>query len=80
MPAKTNSKPCQKSEMELFPQIITGFRGEIRILQNTSDAAFRRSKSRLLFVQKPRSWMFDKVLNMLLNWIPKLRMFHFKSI
>ena len=31
-----------------------------------------------LFVQKPLSWMFDKVLNMLLNWLPKLKMFHFQ--
>ena len=29
---KINSKPCQTAEMELFPQVVTGFRGELRIL------------------------------------------------
>ena len=29
---KANSKPCQTAEMELFPQVVTGFRGEFRIL------------------------------------------------
>ena len=24
--------------------------------------------------------MFEKVLNMLLNWLPKLKMFHFKLV
>ena len=28
-------------------------------------------------LQKAPSWMFDKFLNILLNWLPKLRMFHF---
>ena len=27
--AKVNSKPCQRAEMELFPQVVTGFRGEL---------------------------------------------------
>ena len=35
-------------------------------------------KSRSLVLQKPLSWMFEKVLNMLLNWLPKLKMFLFK--
>ena len=34
-------------------------------------------KSRLLFLQKPPFSLFDKVLNMPLNWLPKLRMFYF---
>ena len=34
MATKANSKPCQTSEMELFPQVVTGFRGERRILPN----------------------------------------------
>ena len=29
---KVNSKPCQTAEMELSPQVVTGFRGELRIL------------------------------------------------
>ena len=34
----------------------------------------------MLFVQKHLSSMFGKVVNMLLNWLPKLRVFHSKSI
>ena len=36
----------------------------------------RRFKNSL-YLQKPASYMFDKALNMPLNWLPKLRMFHF---
>ena len=32
MATKTNTKPCKTSEMELFSQVVTGFRGELRIL------------------------------------------------
>ena len=31
---KVSSKPCQTSEMELFLQVLTGFRDELRILPN----------------------------------------------
>ena len=31
---KVSSKPCQISEMKLFPQVDTGLRGELRILLN----------------------------------------------
>ena len=34
MATKANSKPCLRSEMELFPQDVTGFRGKQGILQN----------------------------------------------
>ena len=34
MATKANSKPCHTSEMELFLQVVTGFRGELRILPN----------------------------------------------
>ena len=37
---KVSSKPCQISEMELFRQVVTGFRGELRILSNIYDGAF----------------------------------------
>ena len=30
---KVNSKPCQIAEMELFPQVVTGFKGKLKILQ-----------------------------------------------
>ena len=29
---QANSKPCQTSKMELFPQVVTGYRGKFRIL------------------------------------------------
>ena len=32
MITKASSKPCLTSEMELFPQFVTGFRGEFKIL------------------------------------------------
>ena len=34
MATKANSKPCQTSEMDLFPQIVTGLRGELIIMSN----------------------------------------------
>ena len=34
MATKENSKPSQTSEMELFPQVATDFRGELRILSS----------------------------------------------
>ena len=37
---KVSSKLCQTSEIELFPQVVTGFRGELRILSNIYDGAF----------------------------------------
>ena len=40
MTAKANSKSCQTSEMELSPRVVTGFRGERRILSNILDEAF----------------------------------------
>ena len=77
---EVNSKPCQTSEMKLFPQVVTGFRGERRILPYISDEAFykksQKIKSRFAILQEPPSWMFDNFLNILLNWLPKLRMFH----
>ena len=58
-------------------------RGELKSLSNIKDGAFLRSrklfpkiiKSRSLIVQK--SCMFEKVLNILLNWLLQLKMFHF---
>ena len=81
MAAKANSKPCQTSEMELFPQVVTGFRGELRILPNmeqTMDTKMERFAEivKTLLSQKPPAWMFDKVLNMLLNYHAKFRMLH----
>ena len=34
MATKANSKPCQTSEMVLFPQIATGLTGELIIMPN----------------------------------------------
>ena len=36
-----------------------------------------KTKIRSLFLQKSSPWLFDKVLNILLNWHPKLTMFYF---
>ena len=36
MATKTNSKPCQTSEMELFAQVVTGYRSELRTLPKTN--------------------------------------------
>ena len=59
MAIKANSKPCQTSEMELFPQVVTGFRGELRILPNIVDEALcknsKKTKSRSLFLRKAPS-------------------------
>ena len=71
MATMVNSKLCQTSEMELFPQVVTSFRGELKSCQAS------KTKSHSLFLQKSPSWVVDKVLNMFLNWLPKLRMFHF---
>ena len=32
MATRANLKPCQNSEVVLFPQVVTGFGGELRIL------------------------------------------------
>ena len=64
-------------------RFLEKIRGELKSLSNIKDGAFLRSrklfpkiiKSRSLIVQK--SWMFEKVLNMLLNWLLQLKMFHF---
>ena len=64
-----SSKSCQTSEIELFPQVITGFRGESESCQTSKMELFAKivkTKSCLPFFQKPSSWMFDKVLDMLL--------------
>ena len=66
--------------MELFPQVVSGFRGELRMLPTFKMELFEKivkNKKPFTVLQKAPSWMFDKFLNMLLNWLPKLRMFHF---
>ena len=81
MATKANSKPCQTSEMELFPQSRYWLQREtqnvVKYLRWSFLQKQPQTKNRSPFVQKPPSWMFDKVLNMLLNWLPKLKMFHF---
>ena len=71
MAAKVNSKSCQTSETELFPQVVTGFRDELRMLPNIKDRSLCKNSQKLkivhYFLQKPPSWMFDKVLNMFLK-------------
>ena len=66
--------------MKLFPQVVSGFRGELRKLPTSKTELFAKivkNEKPFTVLQKAPSWMFDKFLNMLLNWLPKLRMFHF---
>ena len=69
--------PVKRLRWRFFCDVVTGFRGKLRILSNIQDGAFlkkqSKDKSRLLFVQKPPSWMFGKFLKKLLNWRPKLK-------
>ena len=39
---KVSSKPCQASEMKFFLQVVTGFRGELRILQTSKMELFAK--------------------------------------
>ena len=50
MATKVNLKPCQTSEMELFPQVVTSFRGELRILPKILDEAFCKNSQKLKVV------------------------------
>ena len=47
MATKTNWEPCQTSETELFAQVATGFRGELKILPIIWDAAFCKNGQKL---------------------------------
>ena len=68
--------------MELFSQVATGFRGELRILSNSYDKVFcknsEKRKAVHYFYKKLHLGMLGKVLIMLLNWLSKLTMFHFQ--
>ena len=39
---KVNSKPSQTSEMGLFPQVVTSFRGKLRILSTSKMELFAK--------------------------------------
>ena len=43
---KVSSKPRQTSEMELFLQVATGFRGDLRILSNIYDGDFCKNSQK----------------------------------
>ena len=47
MATNVNSKSSQSSEMELFPQVVSSFRGELRLLPNILDGAFCKNSQRL---------------------------------
>ena len=47
MAAKANSKRFQKSEMELFLQVVTGFRRKLKILPNILDGGFCKNSQKL---------------------------------
>ena len=38
--------------MELFPQVVTGFRGKLRILSNIYDGAFCKNSQKRKVIQK----------------------------
>ena len=39
---KVNSKPSQTAEMELFPQVVTSFRDELRMLSTSKMKLFAK--------------------------------------
>ena len=41
--ANVSSRPCQTSEMEPFPPVVTCFRGELRTLSKIWDGTFRKN-------------------------------------
>ena len=47
---KVNSKTCQTADMELFPQVVTSFRGELKILPYIEDGAFCKNSQKLKVV------------------------------
>ena len=69
-----------KTLSNIWDGVFTRFRGELRILAKhlrwSSLQELSKTKSFFLFLPKPLSWMFDKVLNMFLNWLPNLRKFN----
>ena len=79
---KGKFKTLSNTEMELFAQVVTGFRDEFRILPNIQDGGFWYSKvfknwKVLIIFAKTSILHVWQVLNKLENWLPKLRMFHF---
>ena len=72
MVTKANSKPCQTSEMEFFPRSRYWLKRRTQNLAKHLRWSFlqkySKTKSHSLLMQTLASWMFDKVLNMLLNW------------
>ena len=74
---KSQFKTLSNMEMELF----TGFRGKLRILTNVRQIFMQiqsKTKYSSLFLQKSPFCMIEKVLNMLQNWLPKVRTFNFQ--
>ena len=57
---KVNPKPCQTSEMRLFPQAVTGFRSELRILPTSKMELFAKIiKNEKLFNIFAKIFIFD---------------------
>ena len=76
-----NSKHCLTVEMELFPQVVMVSEANAESCHTSKlellAKIVRNKKPFTIFAKTPQSWMFGKVLNMLLNWLPKLRTFQF---
>ena len=66
MVIRENAKPCQTSEMVLFPQIATGFRGKLGTSPLSNIKIVKNEKPFTIF-GKTFTWIFDKILNMPLN-------------
>ena len=57
---KVNSKSCQTAEMGLFPQVVIGFRGELRILPYLQDgASCKNSQKRKAVRYFPKTSILD---------------------
>ena len=71
--AKMSSIPCQTSEMELSRKSLLASEANSETCQTSKMESFRKivkNEKPFTILQKPPSWTFDKVLNMLLNWLP----------
>ena len=59
MATKGNSKPWQTSMTEVFHEVVTGFRGKLRMLPNIKDGAFCKNSLKLKAVH-----YFCKILSL----------------
>ena len=83
MATKANSKPCQTSDGAFFASHYWLERQTQNLPKHRRWSFLQRwskTKSRSQFLQKPQSWMFDKILNFPLNLLQSEGCYIFKSI